>query len=258
MNEVALGNKEKAKKLMGVTLTCPLNRQKFEALLRHADKVVSFWQMTQNKDYAKAYDLAATSAFFRKLPFYAQMQKRYAGLFKSALEIMLKGRGAVAAQEKLKPFLKVAQKSREIKAMLENPALFSELFALQEAKNYAGLAELFETAALLRVTSFYDEYKELMQEKINAFLALVAKGDYASAGAAMAELKEGFKINDPALKDEFKRLEIVENFNESVAQKKFALAMDLAATHTFLINASGRKKLDELVFREWSWRQNTR
>lgn len=86
----------------------------------------------------------------------------------------------------------------------------------------------------------------------------MAKGDYTSAGAAMAELKEGFKISDPALKDEFKRLEIVENFNESVAQKKFALAMDLAATHTFLINASGRKKLDELVFREWSWRQNTR
>lgn len=248
MRDVIEGKKEKARTTMGKAIESPLNKQKFEGILRHSDKIVNFWQMVSKGDYVKAYDLAATSEFYRKLPFYEKLEKRFSIGLKKALSIMLKTQNEQEAQKELALFLKVPPKARIIRAMLKEPELFAKANKLFENGDFNTLITLLEKHKSLRASPIVGELEKIVKENIDEFHRLMTRGDYTASIKQMHYMKDNFENYTKELKEEFEKLSLVEKFNKSVKEKDFSLAMDLAAKHTFLVSASEYQTLDNLVF----------
>lgn len=247
MLQIVAGNKDKAKQVMGQTINSPLNRQKFEALLKHSDKVVNFWQMIDKADYAKAYDLANTSEFYKRLPFYDKMENRFCDAFTQALDVMAQTGKASEARAKLVQFAKIPQKAMGIKSMLESPEIFKKARLVFKRKDYKTLNNLLEKYKYLRHSPFFAKYEEIIQDKLNEFRGYFAQGDYTNSIKAMDFIKDNFESYATDLKEDFAKLEIVKNFNEDVINKRFASAMDLAAQNTFLVAAKEYKILDDML-----------
>lgn len=246
MHEVAKGNMKTAYKMMGNTLKSPTNRENFEAMLQHKDKVINFWQMINNGQYQAAYDMAK-GEFYKKLPFYDKMEKRYAQCFNKALEAMLTSKNLKEAQNELVSFNKVISKQKGIKAMMNAPDQFALADKKFREKKYDHLNKLVAQFPELKEAPFYHEYKEEMDNILGEFVTAMAQGTYGRAIENRALIEKNFPDIIKKLKEDFDKLDIVTKFTKAVKEKKFGVAMDLAAENTFLIAADEYKILDKMI-----------
>ncbi|MCV6606668.1 MAG: hypothetical protein OIF32_00515 [Campylobacterales bacterium] len=247
MHEIAKNNLDTAMKMMGKTLQSPSNKEKFEAMLQHKDKVIGFWQQITSGNYASAYEMAKNSDFYRKLPFYDKMEKRYSQAFSQAQHILLTSKNLKEAQEELLAFSKVPSKQKGIKAMFANPDKFSMAEKKFKERKFEHVNKLIVQFPELKQAPFYHEYKNLMDGVLSNFVTAMSQGMYSKAIADKEIIEKHFPDVVEKLGDDFEKLNIVSKFSNAVKEKKFGVAMDLAAENTFLIAADDYKILDKMV-----------
>lgn len=245
---IAQGKNDLAKEAMGDLLDYPTYQKRFEATVRHASKVMTFWQLIQSGQYMEAYNMANEGDFFRKLPLFKLLEDRFVERFKDAVKnLNSSSPDPKKAREDLMLFSKVPAKDGVIKAMMRSPEIFNKAQNAYERKDWPELSNLIEKFKMLRGAPAVTAYQEMIKKEEERFLALMASGRFEEAFEPARFLKENAKNELVALKIEFGRLEVVERFIETVKAKQYGTAMQMALEHPFLITSSAYKALDEML-----------
>lgn len=245
---IAQGKNDLAKEAMGDLLDYPTYQKRFEGTVRHASKVITFWQLIQSGQYMEAYNMANEGDFYRKLPLFKLLEDRFVERFKEAVKNLNGPQpDAKKAREDLLLFLKVPSKDAVIKAMFRSPEIFNKAQNAFDRKDWPELSNLIEKFKMLRGAPAVTAYQEMIKAQEERFLALMASGRFEEAFEPARFLKENAKNELVALKIEFGRLEVVERFIETVKNKQYGTAMQMALEHPFLITSSAYKALDQML-----------
>ncbi|MDR0747674.1 MAG: hypothetical protein LBE89_07265 [Helicobacteraceae bacterium] len=245
---IAMGNNSAAEADMGKLLTYPVYKNKFDGVIRHASKVVTFWQLIQNGQYPEAYKLAQEGDFYTKLPLYDIVERRYQERFKEAIRNLNSAApNPQKAKDDLQLFSKVPSKDLPIKNMLRNPEIFNRALNAFEKEDWHDLSALIDKFKMLKGSPIVLAYQDMIKTKSELFLVLMGAGKYEEAKEIADFLKENASTETVSVKAEFEKLEIIENFREIVKNKQYGLAMETAIKNPFLISSRPYKELDEML-----------
>ncbi|MDR1911448.1 MAG: hypothetical protein LBQ52_03760 [Helicobacteraceae bacterium] len=245
---IGQGKLELAKEDMGDLLSYPNYLKRFEAVAKHAAKVVTFWQLMQSGQYYEAYHLANEGDFYRKLPLFNMLEERFKERFNEAV-ISLNGENPdpKKAKDDLALYMKVPIKESAIKNMLKNPEIFKRALNAYNRKDWLDLAGLIDRFKMIKDAPCAIDYQEMIKKESEKFFALMAAGKFDEAFEPAKFLKENAKLDAPTLKIEFDKLDIVAQFSQIVNNKQYGAAMQAAIQNPFLITTNAYKKLDQML-----------
>ncbi|GHV58950.1 hypothetical protein FACS1894103_1380 [Campylobacterota bacterium] len=245
---VAQGKNDQAKNEMGDLLEYPVYTKKFEAIVRHASKIITFWQLMQSGQYEESYKLANEGDFYRKLPLFDQLENRFKERFKDAIKNLNSEHADIKkAKEDLLLFMKVPIKEAVIKNMLKNPEIFNKAQKAYDQKNWQDLAGLIEKFKMLKGAPAVTDYQDMIKQEEEKFIGFMAAGRFDEAVPSAEFLKKNAKNDVVSLKIEFARLATVDSFKKIIQEKKYGAAMKMAIENPFLISSSAYKTLDEML-----------
>jgi hypothetical protein len=245
---IAMGNNNAAEADMGSLLTYPVYKNRFNGVIRHASKVMTFWQLIQSGQYQEAYKLAQEGDFYIKLPLYDIVERRYRERFKEAIRNLSSATpDPQKTREDLQLFSKVPSKDLPIKNMLRNPEIFNRALNALEKKDWRALSGLIDKFKMLKGSPIVLDYQDMIKAKSELFLALMSAGKYEEAKEIASFLKENAAVEMVSVKAEFEKLEIIENFRNIVKNKQYGLAMETAIKNPFLISSEPYKELDKML-----------
>jgi DNA-binding beta-propeller fold protein YncE len=245
---VAQGKLDLARSDMGDLLSYPVYNSRFEAVVKHAAKVATFWQLIQTGQYYEAYTLAGDGDFYRKLPLFTLLENRFVERFNEALK-NLNGDNPdpKKARDDLALYMKTPNKDSAIKNMLKNPEIFKRAQNAYDRKDWADLARLINKFRMLKDSPPAVAYQEMIKKEEERFLGFMLSGKYDEAFGSAKFLKENGRADVPILKIEFDKLDIVARFNEIVNAKQYGAAMQMAIKNPFLITSNAYKLLDKTL-----------
>ncbi|MDR2905900.1 MAG: hypothetical protein LBU73_08100 [Helicobacteraceae bacterium] len=239
---------ELAKETMGKLLTFPIYKRKFDSIVKHISKVTMYYQLIQTGQYKEAYNMANEGEFYRKLPLFAMLEKRFADRFTEALEaIIANGEATQKAKDELALFSKIPQKTMVIRNMFKNPEIFKKANNYFDKKEWKNLANTIYKFDMLRDSPKVLEFTEMIQKKEEEFFGFMAAGKYDEAIDVAKFLRENSTTNSPTLNVEFDKLEIVENFTQLVDNKQYSEAIKKAVENPFLVSSKAYIRLNEML-----------
>ena len=245
---VAQGKNDQAKSEMGDLLQYPTYQKRFDSIIRHASKIITFWQLMQSGQYEESYKLANEGDFYKKLPLFEQLENRFKERFKEAIKNLNSEHADLKkAKEDLLLFMKVPIKEAVIKNMLKNPEIFNKAQKAYDQQNWQDLAGMIEKFKMLKGAPAVTDYQDMIKAEEDKFIGFMAAGRFDEAVPSAEFLKKNAKSDVVSLKIEFARLETVDNFKKIIQEKKYGAAMKMAIENPFLISSSAYKTLDEML-----------
>ncbi|GHV01178.1 hypothetical protein AGMMS49521_0810 [Campylobacterota bacterium] len=245
---IAQGKSDLAKNEMGDLLNYTVYKKRFDALVKHASKVITYWQLIQSGQYFEAYNMANEGEFYRKLPLFELLENRFKERFKDAIRNL---NGATPDPKKVKEdlrlFSKVSTKDLVIKNLFRSPEIFNKALNAYEKSDWAALAGLIDKFKMIKGSPMVLDYEAIVKKEEDKFLSLMNAGRFEEAKGPATFLRENAKNDLVALKIEFDRLDKVEKFEEVVKNKQYTLAMQAAVEYPFLISSKPYKELDQML-----------
>ncbi len=212
-------------------------QSRIQALEIFASKIAAFGEAIEAQRYDRAYALAESHDFYRRLEAYEELDRLFEVKFRAAI-LMLTGKrpDTVGARKALDEFSRVATKSKLLQHLFEQPRLFQAADHLIKNKRYGEFAALMDRYPILKTTPLFRRYEQAAKEALKVFGALMKAGDRQEALNQAEVIREAYKGYYPQLEKSLATLRIEMAFSKSLQEGNFQSALSYAMRHTLLMS----------------------
>ena len=225
------------------------NRDKFNFYILNASKITTFKDLVHAHAYDKAYALAASASYYRRLPMYKNIEEEFEQTFNMAEMLLVEDEKNVKkAQWALNNYLKVPEKKTVIAALFKAPKIFNAFDELFNEGNYKGFYEKMQEFSAIKEAPIYKEYMSTIDDKIQSFIRFMKERQYEEAYSLSLEMKESLpEIYIKPIQEEFARVEKIREFAHAIREKNYKDAILLVSAHHFLISLDEYSELEKFL-----------
>lgn len=240
---------DQAKELIKPFLGIDRNKEKFNFYVINAPKIITFKEIVDNHDYDKAYALAQSGSYYKRLPMYKIMEEEFEQTFNMAEMLLVEDpKNIKKAQTALQHYATVGEKKNVIAALFKAPKVFK---GFDELFNDGKLESFYKKSLEFPQVKEAPIYKEFLNEidsRIKAFLKAVKDKEYHTAYDLAKGLQEHVPENFlKSLRNEFERIEKIREFAAAMEKKDYKAAISLVSKYPFLISLDEYSELEKFL-----------
>ncbi len=247
--EIADNKLDAAKTRMEPFMSTDKNRDKFNFYILNASKITTFKDLVNSHAYDKAYALAASGSYYRRLPMYKNIEEEFEQTFNMAEMLLVEDEKNVKkAQWALNNYLKVPEKKSVIAALFKAPKIFNAFDELFNDENYKGFYDKMQEFPAIKEAPIYKEYINYVDGQIKTFITQMKERRYEEAYTLSLTMKEKLpEIYIKPVKSEFDRVEKIREFALAITEQRYKEAILLVSANPFLISLDEYSELEKFL-----------
>lgn len=246
---IANGKSDEAKEVVKPFMGIDRNKEKFNFYVINAPKITAFKAIVEDHAYDKAYALANSGSYYKRLPMYKNMEEEFEQTFNMAEMLLVENdKNIKKAQWSLQHYLNVPEKKNVISALFKAPKVFKGFDELFDSNKLDSFYKKSLEFPQVKEAPVYREFLNEIDRRIKEFLTAVKDKEYTKAYEEAKKLQE--QVPEAFLKslqNEFERIEKIKEFAEAMAQNNYKDAILLVGKYPFLISLDEYSDLEKFL-----------
>ena len=240
-----MGEKNKAVAIFQPFKNIPSKNQQMQKMILEYADFEKFSLSVKQEKYPLAYSLANTYKLYKDSKLYQAMELKWKKVFTQARKYALDPRGAYKAQEILKPYRGVSEKTKFIQDLLTQGEVYKRFRSSMAQKEFKISFELIRQYPFLREFPEYEtlmNYADTLYIKSHEFI----QKDNTHSALKMLRILVDFSDYEIEAKELMESIEIRQKFFNALKNEDRVLSYNLLAESEDLSQTPDGKRLHEL------------
>ncbi len=249
--KIALQNGDKAKALLLFKSfeKIPSKNSIIQKTIMDYGEYEKFATFAKSGKFNLAYGLANTFPVYKESKLYKALEDRWKKVLVQAQKYILNPREAAKAQEILKPYRGISQKTRLIQELLTKSEVYKRFRDALGQKDFTICSELIKQHKFLKELPEYEILNRYADNLYFKSQQLMHSGDDFTAIKMLRQLSAFEEFKEDVI-DLLKTIEIKQKFLQSVEDENYEYAYDIMAKYEDFLELPEGKKLQEKWYKD--------